>query len=152
MNVTLGVSMLENIKSIQKTQESTALILKKMMDTNQFRTTTHAFVVLRATMKAIRDRIEPGEAFHLGGQLPALLRGYYFEGFDMAQVKRPKSSCKGVNEFYGEVRDYLEAYDFMDLEKVVPIALNVILDSIDSGEASQVLHQLPKDLQELRTT
>ena len=143
--------MFEGIISIQKTQERTALILKKMMETNEFRTPNHAFVVLRATMKVVRDRIEPGEALHLGGQLPALLRGYFFEGFDMANIKRPKSSCKGVNEFLGEVRDYLEAYDFMDLEKVVPIALNVILDNIDRGEASQVIHQLPKDLQELRS-
>lgn len=143
--------MLEEIKSILKTQERTAIILKQMMDTKEFRTATHAFVVLRATMKAIRDRIEPGEALHLGGQLPALLRGYYFEGFDMANIRKPKSMCKGLNEFYGEIRDYLDGYDFMELEKVVPIALNVLLNNIDRGEASQVVHQLPNDLQQLRT-
>jgi uncharacterized protein (DUF2267 family) len=147
----MGGIMFEEIKSIQKTQERTAHILKKMMDTKEFRTPNHAFVVLRATMKVLRDRIEPGEALHLGGQLPALLRGYYFEGFDITNIKQPKSSCKGINEFFGEIRDYLEAYDFMDLEKVVPIALNIILDNIDRGEAAQVVHQLPKDLQELRS-
>lgn len=142
--------MFGDIKSIKKTNDHTAQILKKMMDSNQFRTENHAFVVLKATLKAIRDRIQPGEALHLGGQLPALLRGFYFEGYDLSNVSRPKSSCKGVNEFLGEVSDYLEAYDFMDLKTVVPIAMNVILDSIDKGEADQVVHQLPKDLQEFR--
>ena len=142
--------MFEHIKSLKKTNDHTAILIKKLMDSNQFRTENHAFVILRATMKAIRDRVGPGEAFHLGGQLTALLRGYYFEGYDISNSLRPKSSSKGVNEFFGEVRDYLEAYDFMDLETVVPIAMNVILDSIDQGEATQVIHQLPKDLQELR--
>jgi len=142
--------MFEDIKTFKTTLDHTELFIKKMMETKEFRTPNHAFVVLRATMKALRDRIGPGEALHLGGQLPALLRGYYFEGFDMANLSNPKIKSKGTNEFFGQVRDYLDAYDFMELERVVPIALNVLLDGIDDGEADQVVNQLPKDLQDLR--
>lgn len=142
--------MLEEIKAFQKSNNHTAAILKKMMRTGEFRDANHAFVVLRATMKAIRDRIGPGEAFHLAGQLPALLRGYFFEGFDLSMIRGKQATSRGVNEFLGEVKDYLKAYDFMDLEKVVPIALNVLLEAIDDGEANQVLNQLPKDVQGLR--
>ncbi len=142
--------MLQEIKAIQKSNDHTAAILRKMMRTGEFRNANHAFVVLRATMKAIRDRIGPGESFHLAGQLPALLRGYFFEGFNLTHVQSQKSSSRGVNEFLGEVKDHLKAYDFMDLEKLVPIALNVLLDAIDEGEATQVMNQLPQDLQEFR--
>ena len=142
--------MLEEIKAFQKSNDHTAVILKKMMRSGEFRNVTHAFVILRATMKAIRDRIGPGEAFHLAGQLPALLRGFFLEGYDLSNIRGKQSSSKGVNEFLGEVKDYLKAYDFMDLEKVVPVALNVLLEAIDEGEANQVMGQLPKDVQDFR--
>ena len=142
--------MLEEIKAFQKSNDHTAAILNKMMRSGEFRNANHAFVILRATMKAIRDRIGPGEVFHLAGQLPALLRGYFFEGYDLSKIRGKQSYSKGVNEFLGEVKDYLKAYDFMDLEKVVPIALNVLLEAIDEGEASQVMGQLPKDVQDFR--
>ena len=143
--------MLHEIKTFKKTLDHTEVFIKKMMETKKFRNPNHAFMVLRATMKALRDRIGPGEALHLGGQLPALLRGYYFEGFDLRNLTGPKLKSKGTEEFFLQVKDYLGAYDFMDLETVVPTALNVLLDGIDQGESDQVVHQLPKDLQELRT-
>ena len=143
--------MLEEIKTFKKTLEHTESLIQKMMETKEFRTPGHAFVVLRATMKALRDRIGPGEALHLGGQLTALLRGYYYEGFDLRNLTGPKVKSKGADEFFEQVRVYLGAYEFMDLETVVPVALNVLLDNIDQGEADQVIHQLPKELQELRT-
>ena len=141
--------MLNEIRAIKKTNDHTIIILKKMMKTGEFRSLDHAFVVLRATMKALRDRIGPGEAFHLAGQLPALLRGYFFEGFDLANVQKVQGASRDVNQFMGEVKNYIDQYDFMDLEKVVPIALNVLLQSIDQGEADQVVNQLPTEIQNL---
>jgi hypothetical protein len=46
------------------------------------------------------DRIGPGEALHLGGQLTALLRGYYYEGFDLRNLTGPKVKSKGADEFF----------------------------------------------------
>lgn len=43
-----------------------------------------AFVILRATLHALRDRLTPENAVHLGAQLPMLLRGLLFEGWHMA--------------------------------------------------------------------
>lgn len=142
--------MLEDIKSIKKTNDHTILILKKMMNSGEFTNPNSAFVVLRATLKALRDRVTPGEAFHLGGQLPALLRGYFFEGFDLSNVERSKSSSKSIEGFLQDIRNHLGGYDYLDLEKLVPVAMNVILTSIDQGEAEQVISQLPKDIQSLR--
>jgi uncharacterized protein (DUF2267 family) len=142
--------MLEDIKTLKKTFAHTEVFVKKLMDTNKFRTPDHAFVLLKATMKTLRDRIGPGEALHLGGQLPALLRGYYFEGYDLRNLQGPILKSKTSQAFFGQVRDYLGAYDFMDLEILVPIAMNIILDGIDQGESEQIVHQLPKDLQNLR--
>lgn len=135
-----------DIKSIRKSLDHTHLYIKRMMDTHEFSQPQHAFVVLKAVLRALRDRLEPGEMFHLGGQLPALLRGYYYEGLDYGSLINNRIKVKGINEFYGVIRDYLKAYDFLNMEKVVLLTMNVILNSIDEGEARQVINQLPKEV------
>jgi uncharacterized protein (DUF2267 family) len=44
----------------------------------------HAYVALRAVLHALRDRLPPEVAVHLGAQLPILVRGIYYEGWHMA--------------------------------------------------------------------
>jgi uncharacterized protein (DUF2267 family) len=138
--------MIENIKAIQKTIQTSSRYLKLMMESGKFRDNNEAFVLLRAALKALRDRVEPGEAIHLGSQLPALLRGFYFEGWDF---KGQKSQSRKVEEFLGEVRKHLNGHDNIDLAKTVPEAMKVVLDMIDQGEAVQLLHNIPKEIREL---
>ncbi|MFP5384828.1 MAG: DUF2267 domain-containing protein [Bacteriovoracia bacterium] len=140
--------MFEEIKAIQKTNEHTAEFINALMDSGEFENENEAFVLLRATLKALRDRIDPHEAMHLGAQLPALLRGFYIEGYDFSQMDRPKSLSKDVSEFLGEVKKYLAGYDQLKLDTVVPEAMNVIFDFIDEGEVDHVLTHLPKEVQD----
>ena len=46
----------------------------------------HAYQVLSATLHAVRDRVGPEHAVHLGAQLPMLIRGFYFEGLHPART------------------------------------------------------------------
>lgn len=41
-----------------------------------------AYRALRATLHALRDRLTVEETAHLGAQLPMLIRGFYYEGWD----------------------------------------------------------------------
>jgi uncharacterized protein (DUF2267 family) len=41
-----------------------------------------AYQALRATLHALRDRLTIEETAHLGAQLPMLIRGFYYEGWD----------------------------------------------------------------------
>ena len=138
--------MVDNIKAIQKTLQTSSRYIKLMMDSNEFKDPNDAFVMLRASLKALRDRVEPGEAVHLGGQLPALLRGFYFEGWDFTG-KQKKS--RNVTEFLKEVKSYLNGHDDLDINKTVPVAMKVILEMNDQGEAVQILHNIPKEIREL---
>jgi uncharacterized protein (DUF2267 family) len=138
--------MINDIHSIQKTIQSSAKLLNKMMDTGEFKSINDAFVILKSSLKALRDRIEIGEAVHLGGQLPTLLRGFYYEGWDYS---RKPLNYKTKEDFLLCVSDHLFGHKDLDLSRQVPIALKVILDAIDQGEAVQVLHCLPKELKDL---
>ena len=41
-----------------------------------------AYLALRATRHALRDRLTVEEVAQLGAQLPMLIRGFYYEGWD----------------------------------------------------------------------
>jgi len=138
--------MFEGIRGIQKTNHATADLLKQMMDEGAFRDKNEAFTVLRATLKALRDRLQIGEAVHLGGQLPALLRGFYYESWDHTHHT---DKSRNADQFLETVKFHLHGHGDLDLWVLVPIALKVVLISIDPGEALQVVRSLPQEVQQL---
>ena len=60
----------------------------------------HAYNALRAVLHALRDRLTPEQAVHLGTQLPILVRGVYYEGWRLAA--KP-SDERQTNEFAANV-------------------------------------------------
>ncbi len=137
--------MLHNIKAIQKTLNQTSDWIKELMEVYDFADEDDAFVLLRATLKTIRDRITPGEAMHLGSSLPALLRGYYFEGWDPNKAPRKD---KTVADFLTTVSLHLAGHENIDLEMSVSESMKLIFQKIDQGEAEQVKHNLSAEIQE----
>ena len=137
--------MIHNIRAIQKTYSKVSDCISRLMASHQFQDENKAFVILRATLKALRDRLTTEEALHLGAQLPALLRGFYYEGWNLNQQSRIRTK----EEFINDVRFHLNGHEDIDLDVATPLALKIILDIIDQGEAIEVLHQLPREIQEL---
>ena len=137
--------MIHNIRAIQKTYAKVSECITRLMTSHQFQDENKAFVILRATLKALRDRLTTEEALHLGAQLPALLRGFYYEGWTLNEQSRIRTK----EEFINDVRFHLNGHEDIDLEIATPLALKIILDMIDQGEAIEVLHQLPREIQEL---
>src|SRR5918999_2423916 len=45
-----------------------------------------AYLALRSTLHALRDELVPDEAVHLAAQLPMLVRGFYYEGWDPSRT------------------------------------------------------------------
>src|SRR3954471_7947678 len=58
--------------------------LKELMDELGWQDRHKAYLALRATLHALRDRLTVEEAAHLGAQLPMLIRGFYYEGWSPA--------------------------------------------------------------------
>jgi uncharacterized protein (DUF2267 family) len=137
--------MINKVKAVQKTLTQTNEWLKELMEVYDFADENKAFVLLRATLKALRDRIPSNEALHLGSALPALMRGYYFEGWNL----QPESKKdKTVAEFLSNVKSHLGGHDDIDLEMAVPEAMKIIFEKIGQGEAEDVKNNLPSEIQE----
>jgi uncharacterized protein (DUF2267 family) len=137
--------MLNKIPVIHRTNQKTNLVIKSLMESGLFVDENKAFCVLRAVMKSLRDRLTTEEAIQLGAQLPALLRGFYYEGWNL----QSESKTRTKEGFLDDVRHHLNGHNELDILDVTSAALKVVLDMIDQGEAINVLHQLPKSIQEL---
>ena len=66
------------------TVQETNLWLKAVMDGLHTDDRHLAYLALRATLHALRDRLGPENAVHLAAQLPMLVRGLYYEGWRLA--------------------------------------------------------------------
>jgi uncharacterized protein (DUF2267 family) len=106
----------------------------------------HAYRVLAATLHAVRDRIGPDNAVHLGAQLPMLIRGFYYEGWHVAATP---TKIRHKEDFL----DYVNSEVFrglgLDPEVAVRAVFDVMAKRLDAGEVDKLTNLFPKELREL---
>jgi uncharacterized protein (DUF2267 family) len=105
-----------------------------------------AYEALRATLHAIRDHLTIDEAAHLSAQLPLLVRGIYFEGWDPSRVPLKERSRE---EFLRRVADGFRGAARVNPEQVVQAVLSVLTNRISAGQSAQVRNMLPEEVREL---
>ncbi len=105
-----------------------------------------AYIALRSTLMALRDRIGPEMAVHLGAQLPMLVRGFYYEDWRMS---RTPTKERHKEEFLAHIRHTFRNDPDVDPEQVVRAVFALLADELDRGEIRKVVGVLPKELREL---
>jgi uncharacterized protein (DUF2267 family) len=105
-----------------------------------------AFNALRATLHAVRDRIGPDNAVHLGAQLPMLLRGAYYENW---KPSRTPTRERRLEDFLDHVASYLPNEDAIAPSEAAQAGFAVLAECLDPGEADKLLAILPGDVRHL---
>jgi len=107
-----------------------------------------AYHVLRAGLHALRDRLTPDEAVHLGQQLPVLIRGIYFEGWrPSATPVLDRSLDAWLGTVEGHLRDENETR--IDPRTAAEAVFAVLRASIDEGEFRHLEVQMPGEVADL---
>lgn len=102
-----------------------------------------AYAAWRATMHALRDRLQPEEALHLSAQLPLLLRGVFLEGWRLADCP---SDERTTEAFVEKVTQQLPANFGSPPEFVARAVFETLVDHIDVGEVRHIIGHLPPAL------
>jgi uncharacterized protein (DUF2267 family) len=105
-----------------------------------------AFVGLRAVLHALRDRLTVNEAVHLGAELPVILRGVYYDGWDPA--KTPIKDRR-KEEFLLRVAGNLPGFSDIDPQEITIAVFMLLSDRVSEGEIRDIKQVLPQDLQPL---
>jgi uncharacterized protein (DUF2267 family) len=127
------------------TLQHTNLWLKDLMDQLGV-DRHHAYRVLSATLHAVRDRIGPENAVHLGAQLPILIRGFYYEGWRASPTAtKPRHKEDFLDYASGDIFRGLG----IDPERAVRAVFNVMSNRLDAGEIEKLIKLFPEELRGL---
>jgi uncharacterized protein (DUF2267 family) len=127
--------------AVQQTQEW----LKELRDNAGLNDEAEALAMLRAVLHQLRDRLSVAEAVDLGAQLPALVRGYYFEGWQPSQTPE---KIRAKREFLDKVTLKLLPHPIAP-EPAVKDVFALLAHHCDPGEIADVIDQLPDEIKEL---
>jgi uncharacterized protein (DUF2267 family) len=104
-------------------------------------------LALRSVLHALRDRLPPDEAVELAAQMPLLLKGVYFDGWNPSATP---VKARTREEFFALVRGPLRGGPMeSDAERVTRAVFRVLADHVSQGEIRDVRGALPAELVDL---
>jgi len=133
------------VAALQHTIQQTNIWLKTLAE--ELHLERHeAYVMLRAVLHVLRDRLTPEQAVHLGAQLPLLIRGIYYDGWRPA--KTPADERQPV-EFVALVAAQLPPNFEREALRATQAVFGLLEKELDRGETMKIIATLPSPLRHL---
>jgi uncharacterized protein (DUF2267 family) len=102
-----------------------------------------SYNAMRAVLHAMRDRLTVDEAAHFAAQLPMLVKGVYYDGWDPSRV--PKKMHR--DEFLSQIRSEMPPYEVRGgTEKLVTSVAQALRLYVTEGEWQDMKAEMPRDL------
>jgi uncharacterized protein (DUF2267 family) len=121
------------------------LWLKELMNDLDWEDHHHAYRALRAVLHALRDQLSVDEIAQFGAQLPLLIRGAYYEGWDPPHARVRE---RHTEEFLARIEEAMAPLD-VDAEQIARAVLRLLTRHVSDGEIADVRHSLPAELRRL---
>lgn len=134
------------LDTFDKTIQEANNWLKDLMYELNWEDRHKAYLGLRATLHALRDRLPPEEVAHLGAQLPMVIRGFYYEGWN--PTGKP-IKMKQKEEFFAHVVEELPGTEGIEVETMVRAVFKLLYHRISEGEIQDIVRMMPKELGDL---
>jgi uncharacterized protein (DUF2267 family) len=128
------------------TIQKTNIWINDLMKVLSWQDRHKAYLALRATLHALRDRLTVDEVAHLGAQLPMLIRGFYYEGWDPSH--KPLRE-RHKEQFLAHIEHEFPGDDCVDPERVARSVFTVLAMRVSEGEIEDVKHVLPAEMRDL---
>jgi uncharacterized protein (DUF2267 family) len=104
-----------------------------------------AYLVLRSVLHALRDRLDVESSAHLAAQLPMLVRGLYYEGWDPTD----KPERMSYEEFLVRIEHDALLKGTSEAEDAARAVIAVLWKQLGEGTMSKVISILPGDFARL---
>ena len=134
------------LEAFDTTIQKTNSWLNDLMQIMDWSDRHRAYLALRATLHALRDRLTVEEVTQFGAQLPMLIRGFYYEGWD--PTDKPLRE-RHKEQFLARIEQQFRDDVSIDPEEIVRVVFAVIATRVTDGEIEDVKHILPAEIREL---
>jgi uncharacterized protein (DUF2267 family) len=125
--------------------EKTGVWIKDLMTELGWEDRHQTYIAFKAVLHALRDRLTVEETAQLGAQLPMLVRGFYYEGWD--PTGKPVKE-RHLETFLDHVGKALKD-EGVRPEKVVRGVFRLLARHVSRGEIEDIKHVLPAELSAL---
>jgi uncharacterized protein (DUF2267 family) len=105
-----------------------------------------AYAALRAVLHALRDRLTVEEGAQFTAQLPMVIRGIYYEGWD--PTGKPVKE-RHREQFLARIQRHFKGDDSIDPEQVARAVFTVLANRVTEGEIEDVKDVLPTEIRDL---
>src|SRR5689334_8793395 len=109
---------LTGVDVFDATIERTTYWLQDLMRELNWTDRRRSYLALRSVLHGLRDHLAVDQAIRFGNQLPMLIRGFYFEEWDISNKPLPSSSredmLRGIYSYFSP-----EEHSAADAEKIV---------------------------------
>ena len=129
------VSVIE--RTVSKTNEWLERLCREMDNDDR----QHAYVLLRAVLHTLRDRIGPEVSVHLAAQLPLLVRGIFYEGWDPGATPQKLT----LDEFINRVEREANLRSAAEAASGARAVMQVLWDELAPGTMDHVIAVLPEE-------
>lgn len=142
--------MTAGVDAFEKTIEKTNAWLDELVILTGFDERERAYKLLRAVLHAVRDRLPPAEVLDLAAQMPMLIRGFYLEGWHVADKPLKYRDKRHFLEHVHREAPWLEDEEIEEAVTAVFGLLDMQLGTAGgSGETGQVRRALPAAVRSL---
>ncbi len=105
-----------------------------------------AYRLLRSVLHAVRDHLGVDEAAQLAAQMPIMIRGIYYEGWDPSKTPVRERSRAG---FLEQVQRDFQMDPLGDAEHAVGAVFDTLDHKISEGEMKNLRRSFTKEIREL---
>ena len=136
----------EGLESIDHTVQLTHAWINELDALVGWESKARSYRLLRTVIQALRDWLPVNDAVHFGAQLPALLRGVYYEHWRPAATPVPDRHRK---DFLARVDEAFATDPILFTSEAASAVFELLTGKIAAGEIEKVRHALPADLRAL---
>ncbi|MFN7875709.1 MAG: DUF2267 domain-containing protein [Pirellula sp.] len=135
-----------NIPALASTVQKTKQWIGEIMVELECDNAQHAYHGMRAVLHTLRDRLTISEASDFAAQLPMLIRGMYYEGW---QPERVPIKDRTKDRFLAHIRQAFPDDPNVDVEELTNAVLAVVNRHVSQGEMADIEACIPKSLRDL---
>lgn len=134
------------IHELDPTLHQANIWLKEVMQRLKTEDAHIGHAAMRAALHALRDRIGPENAAHLGAQLPTIIRGIYYESWHPSGTPTKE---RRKQQFLDHVRSELRSAAAIDPEAATSAVFDVVCQNTSVGEGVKLARLFPKEMRAL---
>lgn len=128
-------------RAVKATEEWIDDLMRRLGWTDRER----VYLVLLASLHALRDAVGRDEAVYIGAQLPHLLRGLYYEGWHPGG----RLAARGRTAFLERIHDGVHRDPGVDAEQVARAVFALLAARLPAAETEDAKAATPKELHNL---